>query len=84
MTTRLTCREVSDFLMEYCGQALPTDVQEHFESHVAACPNCKTFLDQYCGTIVAGRLACGDEGVEDCPEDLVHAVMDALMKEPKS
>jgi len=84
MTTRLTCREVSDFLMDYCGEALPSDVQGHFEAHVDACHNCKTFLVQYRETIVAGRLACGDDGVADCPEDLVRAVMAALMKEPKA
>jgi hypothetical protein len=84
MTTRLTCREVSEFLMEYCIEALPSDVQEHFEAHVDGCHNCKNFLFQYRETIVAGRLACGDEGVADCPEDLIQAVMDALLKEPKA
>ena len=84
MTTRLTCREVSEFLMDYCGETLPNDVHAVFDVHVDSCHNCKTFLVQYRETIIAGRLACGDEGVTDCPEDLVQAVMDALMKEPKA
>ncbi len=84
MTTRLTCREVSDFLMDYCGDTLPTDVHVHFDVHVDACHNCRTFLVQYRETIIAGQLACGDEGVTDCPEDLIQAVMDALLKEPKA
>lgn len=83
MTTRLTCREVSEFLMEYVGDTLEADVQLIFETHVHACPNCETFLAQYRETISAGKLACLDIGVADCPEDLVQAVMAALQKETK-
>lgn len=84
MTTRLTCREVSEFLMDYVGDTLDADVHAVFQSHVHACHNCETFLIQYRETIAAGRLACSDEGVADCPEDLVQAVMAALMKETKA
>jgi len=84
MTPRLTCREVSEFLMDYVGDVLPPDVHEVFEGHVQSCGNCQTYLNQYRDTIAAGRLACSDEGVADCPEDLVRAVMAALEKEPKS
>lgn len=84
MTTRLTCREVSEFLMDYVGHSLETDVHEVFEAHVHRCHNCETFLIQYRETIAAGQLACSDIGVADCPEDLVQAVMAALMKETKA
>jgi anti-sigma factor RsiW len=77
--TSLTCREVSEFLMEYVGDSLPEDIHSHFESHVDACDNCRTFLLQYRETIAAGRLACCDDAAPvDCPEDLVRAVMAAL------
>jgi hypothetical protein len=81
--TDLCCREVSEFLMEYFDQALPDDVRDGFQAHVNACGNCRTFLEQYRDTIVAGQMACKDEGVADCPEDLVKAVMTALGKEPR-
>ncbi len=84
MTTRLTCREVSEFLMEYVGDTLEVDVHTIFETHVRGCHNCETFLIQYRETIAAGQLACSDAGVADCPEDLVQAVMAALMKETKA
>ena len=84
MTTRLTCREVSEFLMEYVGDTRESDVHAVFEAHVQSCPNCETYLIQYRETIVAGKLACSDAGVADCPEDLVQAVMAALMKETKA
>jgi hypothetical protein len=84
MTTRLTCREVSEFLMEYVGDTLEADVHAVFETHVHGCRNCETFLVQYRETILAGRLACSDIGVAVCPEDLVQAVMAALMKETKA
>ena len=84
MTTRLTCREVSDFLMEYVGDTLEADVHIIFETHVHGCHNCATFLVQYRETIAAGQLACSDLGVADCPEDLVQAVMAALMRETKT
>ena len=82
--TDLCCREVSEFLMEYFDQSLPPDVQEGFQHHVDACGNCRTFLAQYRDTIIAGQLACKDEGANDCPEDLVKAVMAALQREPKA
>lgn len=84
MTTRLTCREVSEFLMEYVGDTLEADVHTIFETHVHGCPNCETFLIQYRETIAAGQLACSDTGVVDCPEDLVQAVIAALLKERKA
>ena len=82
--TDLCCREVSEFLMEYFDKALPADVQDGFDGHVASCANCRVYLEQYRDTIVAGQLACEDEGCADCPEDLVRAVMAALGKEPKA
>ncbi len=81
--TDLCCREVSDFLMEYFDNTLPEDVHAGFHGHVANCHNCRVYLEQYRETIVAGQLACKDEGAADCPEDLVRAVMSALGKEPK-
>lgn len=82
--TDLCCREVSEFLMEYFDHTLPAEVQSGFDGHVARCANCRTFLEQYRDTIVAGRMACKDDECADCPEDLVRAVMAALGKEPKA
>lgn len=81
--TDLCCREVSEFLMEYFDNTLPEDVHAGFHGHVATCLNCRVFLEQYRETIIAGQMACKDEGAADCPEDLVRAVMTALGKEPK-
>ena len=81
--TDLCCREVSDFLMEYFDNVLPEDVHAAFHGHLARCHNCQVYLEQYRATIVAGQLACKDEGAADCPDDLVRAVMAALGKEPK-
>lgn len=82
--TDLCCREVSEFLMDFFDKALEPDVQEGFDAHVAACDTCRTYLEQYRDAIIAGQLACRDDGVDDCPEDLVRAVMTALGKEPKT
>ena len=79
----MNCRELSQFLMEYVGDALERDVHENFESHIKACPNCHTYLVQYRETIRAGQLACNDEDCSEVPEDLVQAVLAALSKEPR-
>lgn len=84
MTDDLCCREVSEFLLEYFDDTLAVEVRVSFDTHVAGCQNCRTFLEQYGDTIRAGKLACCDDGVSDCPEDLVKAVMEALTREPRT
>lgn len=79
----MNCREISEFLMEYVGDTLDADVSQTFQQHLTKCTNCHEYLTQYRETIRAGQIACRDDDVPDLPEDLVHAVMAALSKEPR-
>ena len=72
----MTCRDCAEFLADYVGDELPSDVRATFERHLKACPNCVTYLEQYKVTIQAGRAAfAGDDA--DFPEELVRAILAA-------
>ena len=58
--TRMTCRDMVQFLMDYLSEELPDDTRTVFELHVNACPDCVTYLATYRETIVlaASRSQC--------------------------
>ncbi len=72
----LTCEEVNHFIVEYLEGALPSRPRALFEGHIARCPNCRPFLDQYRQTIEMVREAGAD--VPEPPEELVEATMTFL------
>jgi anti-sigma factor RsiW len=76
----MTCRDVTDFLMDYLAGQLPAEALDAFERHVARCANCHVFIEQYRLAIRAGREAFADPeaGTVDVPEDLVRAIRQAL------
>jgi predicted anti-sigma-YlaC factor YlaD len=77
----MTCREVSDFLMDYVAMELPADVVVDFERHLSRCANCRTFLSQYEATIKAGKRAFEQDDADAStvlPEDLVKAIMETV------
>jgi anti-sigma factor RsiW len=81
----MTCREVTEFLMEYLDRELAQDALRTFEAHIARCANCRTFLAQYEATIKAGQKAfeCGDADASTVlPDDLLKAIMEAIRKTP--
>lgn len=71
----MTCRECAEFLADYLTGELPAEVRATFEAHLAICPNCVTYLDQYRATIGAGKAAFGDEVAGDLPEELIRAIL---------
>ena len=71
----MTCRECAEFLADYLTGELPTEVRATFEAHLAICPNCVTYLDQYQATIGAGKAAFADEVADDLPEELIRAIL---------
>lgn len=78
---RLTCREVTDFLMDYVSGDLPLWTRAKFEFHLQICSNCRTYLQSYRDTIALGKAAFDDPetpaGAADVPEDLVKAILAA-------
>ena len=76
----MKCKELAEFLFEYCSGELPAERRAHFEFHLTKCGNCHEYLVQYQMTIKAGKIACGemsDELPKNIPEDLVKAVLAA-------
>ena len=81
----MTCREMSEFLLEYVAGELPVDVVAEFERHLGVCPNCEEFLRQYKATIRAGRAAFEDPDADasaEAPADLIRAILDTLDRTP--
>ena len=80
----MTCRELAEFLSDYVGGELPTEVSAEFDGHLSRCPDCHLFVEQYRVTV---HLCC--EAYENTvppalPEDLVHAILNSLAKTAKT
>ncbi|HWP64353.1 MAG TPA: zf-HC2 domain-containing protein [Candidatus Limnocylindria bacterium] len=73
----LTCREATDFLAAYVGGELRAAQRRAFESHLAECPDCRTYLQQYELTRRLAREASDHAGEADIPGELVAAILAA-------
>lgn len=57
----MVCRELVELVTTYLEDALPAADRERFEAHLAACPHCARYLEQFRMTIAAtGRLQESD------------------------
>jgi anti-sigma factor RsiW len=58
----LACRELVELVTDYLEDALPADVRERFEAHLAECDACDAYVEQVRTTIrLAGRAAALEE-----------------------
>jgi anti-sigma factor RsiW len=75
----LTCRDLVEFLDDYVDGALSADERSRFESHLAVCPECVSYLESYRATARLGREAFAAEDAElaDAPRALLEAILDA-------
>jgi anti-sigma factor RsiW len=81
----LCCRDFTEFIYAYEEGELPADERAAFEAHLAACPDCVSYLAGYRRSVALAGRAFGspDEPVpEDVPEDLVRAVL-AAKRQPR-
>ena len=54
---KISCQELVELVTEYLEGTLPTEDRERFDSHVAACDGCRTYLEQIRVTVaLSGRL----------------------------
>jgi len=70
----LTCREILDFLSDYLDGALPPAAAAAFERHLAICPECVAYLDNFRATLHAAKAAF-DTPAANLPEELVQAIL---------
>jgi len=78
MRPLLTCRELIDFIVDYLDGTLTSDERADFDAHLAVCPHCVDYLDEYRATVEAGRASYLDrEGPvpDEVPADLVAVVL---------
>ena len=81
----ITCRELDQFLLDYVSGELPADQRSEVDRHLAACPPCVRYLEQYRATIAMGKLAfeCPDDGVPaEVPPELLDAIIAATRRPP--
>ena len=74
----LTCEEVNRFIIDYLEGTLPPRSARLFEKHVAQCPNCDSYFNQYKTTVELLREQ--GKAAPDPPDELVEATM-AFLKE---
>lgn len=80
----MTCRELTEFLMDYASGELPAAVRAEFERHMGECPNCVTYVRTYEQTreLAAGACRDLDRPVDgSVPEELVRAILAARRAE---
>jgi anti-sigma factor RsiW len=77
----VTCRELADFIIDYVGGTLPSDVRRTFEHHLGICPNCVNYLANYQASIALGRgvFKADDKAAAEsgAPEELIAAILAA-------
>lgn len=78
-----TCRSASAFLLDYVEGRLSAKTARKFEEHLAICPNCERFLEQYRETI---RMVKELPAPEPPPElaDMTSEFLRASMDREKS
>jgi anti-sigma factor RsiW len=77
----MNCREFTEFLGEYLSGKLPAEERAEFERHLAECPWCVAYLDNYRKTIQLAQTAfAAAENAPtppDVPEELIQAILRA-------
>lgn len=77
----MTCREFTEFLLDYLGGNLPAEQRAEFDRHLAECPWCVAYLDSHQKTIQLERVAFDmpedASPPADVPEELIRAILRA-------
>jgi predicted anti-sigma-YlaC factor YlaD len=74
MERELTCHEVVELVTDYLEDALPSEVRDRVEAHLADCEGCTRYLDQMRETIrLTGMLT-----EEQLPEEQKAALLAAF------
>jgi anti-sigma factor RsiW len=66
--SRVTCREFSDFIMDYLSGELPFESRRRFVRHLRLCPNCCRYLASYEQTVKLGKHAFADDAAPVPPD----------------
>ncbi len=78
----MTCKEFSDFLMEFLDGGLSPGEHARFAEHLGECPDCVIYLETYRMAVALGKaaFAAEDDPVPaDVPADLIRAILAARL-----
>ena len=70
----MNCREMMDFLYDYVEDELPGCQKRRFETHLAECPECVSYLAAYRTTIGLAQASIKPT-LPAMPEDLAQAIL---------
>jgi anti-sigma factor RsiW len=70
----LSCQELVELVTDYLEGALPSELHERFERHIAHCSGCQTYLEQMRATI----RATGELTVESLTPEAERTLLDAF------
>ena len=76
----ITCEEFEEFILDYFDGDLSRKQKMIFEMHLRMCRECRDYLAAYRRTMEVSQAAYGSNkapGLEDIPEDLIKAILDA-------
>ncbi len=70
----LSCQELVELVTDYLEGALPSELQQRFDQHIAHCSGCQTYLEQMRATI----RATGELRVESLSPEAERTLLDAF------
>ena len=77
----LTCWEFDNFIVDYQDGALPAAQLRLFEAHLATCPPCRRYLEDYVRAERAAKRAYVDAPAPtDAPAELIEAILKAVRR----
>jgi anti-sigma factor RsiW len=83
----MTCHELITFLDLYVADGLSPEQRSEFERHLAVCPACQAYLQNYRHVMELARREAEDplDGTrDDVPEELIAAVLAARRRASRS
>ena len=69
----LSCQELVELVTDYLERALPAELHERFERHIAHCSGCQTYLEQMRATIRTTGALTADSLSPDAERTLLDA-----------
>jgi anti-sigma factor RsiW len=70
----LSCQELVELVTDYLEGALPAELHQRFDEHIAHCSGCQAYLEQMRGTI----RATGTLTAESLSPEAERALLDAF------
>ena len=76
----ITCRELLGFLDVYLDGELAPERRYEFDRHLAVCPPCRNYIEQYRLTIRAAKSAYAADPDAPAPEDVPAELIALILR----